>query len=405
MLFKLAWRNIWRNKRRTLITMASVFFAVMLAVLMRSLQEGSYEKMIENVVSFYTGYVQIHKDGYWDDQVLENSFEAVPTVKTVATEIPTVNEAVPRLESFALAASENVSEACLVVGADPEKEDILTGLKNKVTKGNYFSNDKSGAMIAEGLGEKLELGVGDTLVLIGSGYHGVSAAGKYPISGLVKFGSPDLNDRLVYLPIRDAQYFYGAEGRLTSYALNLNDPDSYQQVVADLKNGLNDGEYEIMDWTEMMPELVQMIESDRGGGIIMMWVLYVIIAFGMFGTVLMMIAERQYEFGVMTAIGMKRRKLAIIVSLETIFISILGVISGALASLPGVLYLYYNPIYLGDSMAEAYAAFGMEAIFPASLDPAIFIEQAVTVLMFAILVSIYPAIKILRIKPVEAMRT
>ena len=137
----------------------------------------------------------------------------------------------------------------------------------------------------------------------------------------------------------------------------------------------------------------------------MMGVLYVIIAFGMFGTVLMMIAERQYEFGVMTAVGMKKRKLATMVGLETIFISAMGIITGTIASLPFVLYLYFNPIYLGDSMAEAYAQFGMEAVFPASLDPAIFINQALTVLVFAVLVSIYPAIKIMQIDPVKAMHT
>ncbi|MCB0844241.1 MAG: ABC transporter permease [Bacteroidetes bacterium] len=405
MLYKLAWRNIWRNKRRTFITMGSVFFAVMLAILMRSLQEGSYEKMIENVVSFYTGYVQIHKEGYWDDQVLDNSFEATPVIKTATSSLPSVNEAVPRLESFALAASDSTSEPCLVVGADPEKENVLTGLQNKLVKGDYFKTGSAGAMIAEGLSEKLQLGIGDTLVLIGSGYHGVSAAGKYPITGLVRFGSPDLNDRLVYLPLEKAQIFYGAEGRLTSYALNLSNPDDYKAVVKDLKKGLDEGQYEIMDWTEMMPELVQMIESDRGGGIIMMGVLYVIIAFGMFGTVLMMIAERQYEFGVMTAVGMKKRKLATMVGLETIFISAMGIITGTIASLPFVLYLYFNPIYLGDSMAEAYAQFGMEAVFPASLDPAIFINQALTVLVFAVLVSIYPAIKIMQIDPVKAMHT
>ena len=97
MLLKLAWRNLWRNKRRTFITAASIFFAVLLAIVMNSLNEGVYDKMIQNVVGFYTGYVQVHKDGYWDDQTLENSFEQVPAVFTSLAEHPTVSSVNPRL--------------------------------------------------------------------------------------------------------------------------------------------------------------------------------------------------------------------------------------------------------------------------------------------------------------------
>lgn len=403
MLFKLAWRNLWRKPVRTLITAASVFFAVLLAIIMRSIQEGSYEKMIENVVSFYTGYAQIHKEGYWDDQTLDNSFEIVKAVQTSAGENQDVEELIPRIESFALASAGEVSQGCLVVGIDPQKESQLTNLKNQLVAGAYLKPDSRGAMVANGLAEKLGLGINDTIVLISQGYHGVMAAGKYPISGLIKFGNPDLSNRMVYLPIDVAQEFYGAENRLTSWALLLDNPKSVDKVVRNLKQDLG-SDYEVMNWEEMMPELVQLIEADRGGGVLMMGILYLIIAFGMFGTVLMMTAERKYEFGVLTAIGMKKRLLAATVSIESILISIMGVIGGAIGSLPFVYYLNHNPIYLGDEMADAYAEFGMEAVFPAAIDPAIFWEQAIIVLIFAAFVAIYPAVKVMQIKPVEAMR-
>ena len=404
MIFTLAWRNLWRNKRRTLITAASVFFAVILATSMRSLQSGVTQKMVENVVSFYSGYVQVHKDGYWDDQNLENSFEALPAIHQTVTTHPMVAEVAPRLESFALASYGEYSEPCMVVGIDPIKENELTALKTKLKVGEYFLGDATSAVIADGLAEELSLEVGDTLVLIGQGYHGVTAAGKYAISGMVHFGNPDLNKRLVYLPLADAQEFYGAYGRLTSYALVLNEPTVAQKVTQDLRSEVNTEDYEVMDWREMMPEMQQLLDADKGKGVMFMGILYTIVAFGIFGTVLMMIAERKYELGVMLAVGMKRKLLSRMLVAETVLVSMLGVIAGLIASLPIVSYFHYNPIPLTEEMKKAYAEFGFEAVLPFALDGGIFLAQASTVLVFALLISLYPAWKIRTIDPVKAMR-
>lgn len=402
MLFTLAWRNLWRNKRRTLITIASVFFAVLLAIFMRSLQEGIYSKMIENAVSFYTGYVQIHKDGYWDEQILDNSFEQMSVVKTVAGSHESVQALVPRIESFALASSGEISEGSLVLGVDPTLEAKLTKLDAKVAKGAYFSGSGPEALVAEGLAEKLELELGDTLVLFGAGYHGSTAAGLFEIKGFLHFGSPELNSRLVYLPLDEAQVLYGAEERLTAYVLNLENPQTTEGVVADMRSELTE-DYEVMDWKEMMPDIVQFIELDRSGGYMFMFILYTVIGFGLFGTVLMMTAERKYEFGVLTAIGMKRHKLAITVLLEMLFIGMLGVLIGALVSLPIVAYFQANPIYIA-SMADAYEEFGLEPILPTIIDGQVFFNQGLVVFIFTILISIYPMIKISRLDPVKSMR-
>lgn len=403
MLVKLAWRNLWRNKRRTLITAASVFFAVFLATSLRSLQKGVTTQMIENVVSFYSGYVQIHKDGYWDDQILDNSFEQTPVIQTAANETKGVQSIAPRLESFALASSGELSVGALVVGIDPVTENQLTGLKGKLSEGTYLEAGSTGVLMTEGLAEKLELSLGDTLILIGQGYHGISAAGKYAIEGIIGFGNPDLNQRLVYMALPNAQNLYGAENRLTSFALNITKPALATPVARSLEQGL-EGDYEVMDWKEMMPEMEQLLEIDKSKGAMVMIILYVIIAFGMFGTVLMMTSERRHEFGVMMAIGMKKRILAAIVVLETIFISILGIIAGFLFSVPVIALLQAYPFRMTGDAAKAYEEFGIDPIIHMSSDPDIFISQIIAVLFFALLVSLYPALKIARTKPIEAMR-
>ena len=404
MTLKLAWRNLWRNRRRTYITMASVFFAVLLAIAMRSLQEGTYAQMINNVVSFYSGSVQVHAQGYWDDQSLDLSMEQSSELETKLLADPQVTVAGPRLESFALISFGEESASSAVVGIDPELEDGITGLRGKLVDGSYLDANDQGLLLAEGLAEKLSATLGDTLVLLGQGYHGVMAAGKYPIQGILSFGSPDLNKRMLYLPLKEAQVMYGAEGRLTSYVLGLNNPQSSAQVVSRLETKVDSAEHEVMEWSTMMPELVQTIESDRAGGVITVFILYVIIGFGIFGTILMMTTERQYEFGVLTAIGMKRGKLAFTVLVESVIIAMLGVLAGSAIAFPIVWYLNRNPIYMGDEMAEMYAEYGMDAVLPTVIDPVIFSQQAMTVLIITLVVSLYPLFKIRRLDAVKAMR-
>ncbi len=403
MYFKLAWRNIWRNKRRTAITLAAIAFAVFFACVMQSMQLGSYERMIDNVVRFHTGYVQIHDSGYWEDRTLDKSFLFDREIQQKIKALPEILVVVPRLESFALAAFMNQSKGALVIATDPATENQLTQLKSKILEGEYFDLDDKAVMIGSGLANYLKMNVGDTLILIGQGYHGVNAAGKYPIKGIVKFPAPDLNNRLVYLPLKEGQWLYGAEERLTSIALVLPSDDEVNQVISSSKQILN-SDFEVMGWRDMLPGLVQQIELDYVGGLIMLAILYTIIGFGIFGTFLMMARERKHEFGIMIAIGMKRIKLQTILLLETLLMAAVAVVTGILFSLPLVTYFHFNPIPLTGEFAEAIEKFGLEPIIPFSLDPALFIRQARVIFGLTLLLSIYPISSVFKLKIASAIR-
>jgi len=404
MLFKMAWRNLWRNKRRTLITTASIFLAVLLATFMRSLQEGSYSEMIKNVVSFYTGYVQIHKAGYWEEQKLDNSFENTAAIQTLLGADEDIKGAIPRLESALLISSGQKTHIAQIVGTDPKAEQELTGLADKVVAGRYLTDQDKGLLVAQGITEKLKVGVGDSLILLGQGYHGVTATEILPIIGIVKYNSPDLNKRILFLPLQEAQKMFAAPELLTSYALDVKNPKHSDQVSNALKSELDDQTYEVMDWKEMSPELVQMISSDRSGGILIMGVLYAIIGFGIFGTALMMVNERKFEFGVLIAIGMKKGKLARIMIYEMIILGILGILAGILVSIPLVSYFQHFPIEFTGEMAKAYESFNIAPIIPTILDGGIILSQALVVLIMTLLISIYPTIKILGLNPIQSMR-
>lgn len=404
MQIKLAWRNIWRNKRRTIITIVSIVFAVILSSIMRSMQLGSYERMIDNSVRFFTGYIQVHKLGYWDEQVLDNAFSPPGDLRLQIESLEGVEAAVPRLESFALSSYGTRTRGAMVIGIDPEKESHLTRVENKITEGAMVGLNESRVLVGSGLADYLNMKVGDTLVLISQGYHGVNAAGKYAVAGLVEFGLPQLTNQVVFMPLPAAQYFYGAEGLLTAIAVVTDKPKNVDNVLEAIIRDVDTTAYEVMGWKTMMPELIQGIEIDNISGIIMLLLLYLVIGFGMFGTFLMMTKERLYEFGVMLSVGMHRSRLQLLVFSEIVMLAAIAVLVGFLLSLPAISYFSSNPISLPEEYKTAFEKFDIEPIYAFSNEPIVFTSQAWVVFFMALVLSAYPLYKIWKMDPVTAMR-
>jgi ABC-type lipoprotein release transport system permease subunit len=403
MILKLIWRNLWRNSRRTLITMASIAFAVLFAVLMKSFQDGVFNNLIKNVVGYYSGYIQIHQKGYWEEQVLDNCFALEDILTNKLQQNSQINVIVPRLETFVLISKENTSKGCMLVGTDAVKENNLTQLKRKLIKGSYFNNKEDVVIIADGLAKRINAKVNDTIVLFGQGFHGAMAAGKFKVKGIVHLASPAMNDAFVYLPLLAAQYYLNAENRLTSISLGIDNPENGNTIVNDLKTTIGQ-KYEVMAWQEMMPEIANHIRADGFSFYVFSGILYLIIGFGLFGTLLMMTVERTHEFGMLIAIGMKKSRLKIILLGETLMITLLGVVLGMLLSLPSVFYLQEKPIRFSGEIAKAYEQFGFEAIFPAEFNLAIFFNQSLIILCMALLIGLYPLWFVNSLNPVNAMK-
>jgi len=397
---KLAWRNIWRNKRRTLITSASVFFGVVLSAFMTSMQEGSYAQYISAIVNSYSGYLQIHQKGYWDDKIINNSFVFDEAIELKLKSVEEITIYTPRFETFCLASSRDVTKGVMVVGIDPPKEDQITNISGKVKQGNYLKNGDAGILLASGLAKFLKLAVNDTLVLIGQGYHGSSAAGKYPVRGIIKHPSPELDRSLVCMDIKVCQELFSASGLLTSMVIMVHDNDDVPLAKNKLVPALG-SDLEVMDWKEINQLLMKQIESDRGSGVIMKGLLYVIIAFGILGTVMMMVAERTKEFGVMLAIGMQKYKLIWVVVLETLFMGMIGVIA---ASIPLLTYFLYHPIPLTGQAEEMMLQMGFDPAMYFSMMPSVFYNQALTIFIFIMIIGIYPALNIRKLIIIRALR-
>lgn len=400
---KLAWRNLWRNRRRTLIAISSIIFSVLLASWMRSMQEGSYDSMIENVVKFYSGYLQVQDTAYWEERTLENSMEVSPEIIQQIENLKDVTLVSHRLESFALAANHQHSKPAMVLGIEPEAEDRITAISKKIKEGRFLKNEEKGVVLGKGLADFLNLTVGDTLVMIGQGFHGVSANGLFPITGIMEHPNQDFDKRLIFMNLEKAREFYSAYGLSTSLVVMTGDHYQVDHLKTEI-GGLLPPEKTVLTWIEMQPEIEQLIQSDRASGIIMLGILYLVIAFGMFSVIMMMVKERRREFGVIHAVGMKKRKMAIVVIFETLFIGIIGCTIGLVVSYLFCLWFYYNPIPLTGEMATATVQYGMEPYMFFSIQPSLFYNQMILVFFISLFIAVFPVYNIYRLKITSALR-
>ena len=215
-MFKLAWRNIWRNKGRSIITIAAVMFCVIFAVVLRSFQVGVWEHMVGDIVANNFGYLQVHQKGFWADQSLDLSMDETTLDWDAMENVPGVRSLVPRLESFSLVSTGESNRGSLVLGIRPEEE--LSGLRltDQLIDGRLFEPASNEVVVSEGLAEYLHVEVGDSLMFLGQGYRGASAFGQFLVSGIAKISNPELNKQLVVLPLETAQWMYNAMGLLTT---------------------------------------------------------------------------------------------------------------------------------------------------------------------------------------------
>ncbi len=467
-LLKLAWRNIWRNKRRTIITAASIFFAVFMSIYMRGFQLGTYSHMIHQSVESYLGYLQVQDPNYFDEPSADYSFVYDQKLIDKLNSTEGVKVAVPRINSFSFASYGEQSKGVVMAAIDPalEKkasnplhhlvhyrftdkvvESILAkvnlsdsqkdelkasaGFSFKTTsqiastlsldeekdaelinqiarisqfKGSYLSQIDDGVLVSDRLSKFLKIGIGDTLVLMGAGYHGASAAGLFPVRGIVKVPSPDLDNKLVYMTISRAQEYLSMPGMVSVVSINLDDPDDMLQVKEKLASQLDASQYVVKDWKELNPNLQQQIEGDSVSGLIFIGILYVIVFFGIFGTVLMMVAERKREFGVLIAIGMRKTKLAMVVVYELFYIAIIGTVVGMIAAIPVIILGYYYPYkYTGD-LARMMEDMGFDPVMPMEWFGPYYYLQAVVILIMVLLVSYFPMHKIRKTKVMNSLK-
>lgn len=402
-ILQLAWKNLWRNKSRTWITISSVFFATLISTLASSLKEGIFDELVSNIVSSFTGHIQINQKGYQEEQILENAFYPPDSIRSLIQTTNGIEAITGRLMSFALVSNVDNTKGCMVVGVENQEINKFMTLENKLLRGNLMQNNSNEVMIARELSKQLKVEIHDTMVLIGQGYHGSTAGGKFPVSGIIDMGSPILNKQLVVMPLQTAQQLFSADSLVTSWII-LTSTHIKPEILAkniEMKIG---NSFETLTWGELLPDIKQHIDADSGNMQIIQFILYFLVSFGIFSTLLIMMTERKRENGMLLALGMHRARIQLLIFSELLCSLMMGSLTGIFFAYPIALMMKKYPLQITGKLAETYSKFGFEPIFPTSTNPIIFIQQYVTVFIMGIILGLYPMWLIQKMNPLNAMK-
>ncbi|KZX57019.1 lipoprotein ABC transporter permease [Halioglobus sp. HI00S01] len=403
--WRLAWRNLWRHRRRTWLTVAAMVFCNTLLMFMISLQLGTYDMMINNSLAMVTGHVQVQQKDYLENQRMRDSVPAVEALAaSVANELG-LDTVAARGQAFALASSEDRSFGVLLAGVQPDKEPGVSSLPGLVSEGRYLAaDDRDAIVIGAVLAKNLKVGLGDELTFLGSGRDGSFAAGLATVVGIVHTGMDEIDRGIAHVPLAWFQETFSMGDHGHTVVVRMPDlalvEGAVQRVAALLPEGQN---LVALDWDALQPGLRQAIRSDLASGWVMYAVFIVLVAFSVLNTQLMSVLERTREFGVMLALGMGPGRLAKLVTIETFLLSLLGLLLGLLFGGLVVLWLSHAG-FSYPGMEEMAAEFNMDSRFYPEVSFVALMWGPSTVFLFTMLAAIYPSLRLYKLEPVQAMR-
>jgi ABC-type lipoprotein release transport system permease subunit len=404
-VLRLAWRNLWRHARRTWLTIGAMVFSNVLLVFMISLQFSMYGLMIDNTLQLFSGHMQVQAPGYKDDQKMRQVVHDVqPLAARLRSEF-TTDTIAARGWAFGLASSAERSFGIAIYGVEPAFEPSVSNLPGLVNDGRYLDDiNAMEIVIGRVLARNLRVSVGDELTLLGSGVDGSFAAAVLIVAGIFESGVTEIDRNIAEMPLgafQDMFYMEGAGHQVVIVAPALGEaPALKAQVEAVLGDS---DELVVHDWDALQPGLKQMIQADMSSAFFMYGILVILVAFSVLNTQLMSVLERTHEFGVVLALGMKPGRLGRLVMLETSLMGLMGLFFGAAAG--GLVTSWFTVHgFSMPGMDEMAAQFNLPSrIYPRASFLTAIIGPAV-VFLFTLLAAVYPAWRLRRLHPVEAMR-
>ncbi len=402
---RLAWRNLWRQPRRTWLTVGAMVFSNTLLVFLISVQLSFYDLLIDNMLGTFTGHLQVQHADYKDEQKIR---QVVPQVRGVAEALRSglgIETVAARAETFALTASEDRTYGARIVGVDPAFEPLVSSLPGLIAEGRYLSDpDAPELVIGSTLVRNLKAGLGDDLTIIGSGRDGSFAAAVMKIVGIFESGSDDLDRTLVEMPLVSFQSVFAMQDAGHAVAIRVPELSSVESAAATAGALIPNGQdLVIHDWDALLPGLRQSIQADMASGWFMFGVLVIIVSFSVLNTQLMSVLERTREFGIVMSLGATPGRLGRLVIAETAFLGLLGLTIGVAA----------GALLTGWFSAHGFTFPGMDEMagrfnLPSRVYPRLSLISlfAGPLVVFAgsLLAAFYPAARMQWLHPVQAMR-
>lgn len=405
----IAWRNLWRRKRRTLITGISIGFGVMLAVTFTGTGDYGYTNMINTSAIMGLGHVTIEPHGYNQTPSLDKRLRKTGQIRERVLAMPGVNDAIVRITGQAMFASASKTIGGMFMGIDPAQESPEQNLLiRSLVQGEVFSGkDSRGVVVGSKIAEKLNLRIGKKLVYTTTDVYGEIVSEIARVTGIFKTGVNEVDGGMVLLPINSVRttLHYDAQDA-TLLAVIIKDQRYAERMRDKISLAEGDPQIEVLSWQQTQTEMAGIITMDRSGNYISQFLIGLLIAAGILNTLLMSVLERTREFGVMMAVGMSPRTLFMLVVVESLWLAIIGIVIGIIITAPWYAYLYYVGLDFSGAIGEDYSAGGI------LVDPLIRIrlykESIIAILSgvfsLTLLAGLYPAWRAGRIPPVESLK-
>jgi ABC-type lipoprotein release transport system permease subunit len=404
-LFRIAWRNLWRHRRRTLITASGMAMAMGLVISMSALQDGMFDMMADVMVRQQLGHAQVnHPD--WPGR--QQMYDTVPGSLVEAIQsLPETTGASGRMFAFGLAASETKAGGARYVGIDPQDDLAITDLAQNLVQGVFLADEPAGqVVIGEAMARDLDIELGEELVFLGQAADGSMANELLTVVGTYSTGIDQMDKSGAYLHLADLQRILALEDQVHQILVvgeDMNHSAEISAAVAAIANG--DG-IEVRAWEDADPAMAQMMGMRDASLFIMLFIIFSVAGLAVLNTNLMSVFERTKEFGVLRAIGMTRSRMMALVIIESVLLTAVATVFGLMLGgfLDWLLVVYGFPYETADGKGFSWQGVTFPTRFYGTVRPFPFVVTTIFVFFVAIFAAIWPGLRAALLRPVQAMR-
>ena len=403
MINLIAWRNVWRNKMRSAILIGAIAFGIWAGVMTTGLMMGFADQMLHNAIKTQLSHIQIHAPTF---RLHKEIHKVIPDGKQIVEELKKddhIKHVSGRVVVAGMASSASNGNGVMITGINPDDEANISDISNDMIEGSYFNSKKRNPIvIGEKLAKKLDVRLKQKIVLTGPGMDGNIASGAFRIVGLFKTASSEFDKRMILAKNRDIERVFGVTGQIHEIAMIVDKMEDIDSTAVRLKAEYPDVDVE--SWKQLAPDIAMMTGMTEQQMGYFMAIIMIALIFGITNTMLMGVFERMRELGMVMALGMKHGKVFVMIMLETIYLAIVGGFVGVVISVASVEILNQTGLEL-TVVSASLAMYGVSEI----VYPVVYVKHYVSILIMvgvtAFLAAIYPGIKAVRLKPVEAIRT
>ena len=403
-LLKIAWRNIWRNRTRSLVVVISLAIGIWATVFILAVSDSLHIESLKDGIEYKYGHIQIHHPEFIKNEKIELTIPKGDKLLEKIRKDNQVKTATGRNSVSGIIASAGYSSNVKIIGVIPDWEEETTLLKSRLSLGNYFSDSvRNPLIIGEKLAKKLKVKLGNKVVLNFEGKKGTLLTSTFRIIGMYTATQVRDEEMIIYADHKDVTKLAEVEGQYNEIVIKLKDLEQLENYIQSLKTKFNQPNVLIQDWREANPDMEMISDMIYQLDLIVTIIVLIALAFGIVNTMLMSILERYKELGILMAIGMNKTRVFVMIVMETTLLSVMGGAIGMIIGFITITGFSYKGINL-SLFSEGLASWGFNEVVYPTLEPRVYFQITILVILTAIFTSIYPAIKALMLKPNDAIR-